>query len=79
MARVFVNQKHILLVTITIRNCGVLVREKTTLVTAARLTTIRPTGQPGFRRRVDPLKSGCFSCHKQPLVFRHRDKGGGVA
>ena len=51
---------------------------KRSLRKGSRLTTIRPTGQPGFRRRVDPVKSGCFSWYKQPHAFRYRDKGGGV-
>ena len=44
----------------------------------SRLTAIRRSGQPDFRSRFDPVKSGGFSWYARPLVFRYRDKGGGV-
>ena len=58
-------------------NCGVLVREKTTLVPAARLTAIRPTGQPGFRRQFDPVKSEGFCAVRKAAYFSVQGQRGG--
>ena len=48
------------------------------LAEGSRLTTIRPTGQHGLPIRFDKPNPGCFSWYLEPLIFRYRDKGGGV-
>ena len=77
--------KHILLLLLEIsENCGVLVRGKTTLVPAARLTAIRRTGHPVCRSVLTSefgvffvvLRTACFSVQGQRGGCAGKKRGG---
>ena len=44
----------------------------------SRLTAIRRSGQPGFRRQVDPVKSGVFFMVQTTASFSVQGQRGGV-